>query len=134
MTTIVQADRPTFVELAAQAHRFAYRDLRSHRELADYLRRVLGRPVVARLTGTADPNNVTRWAAGRAAPEPTRVHKMRVAAEVFYVLSRIFESEESAADWFTGDNQALEFTMPADVINQGDTRRVFSAVQAVSEA
>lgn len=136
MAIIAPAEQTTtaFAALAAQAHRFAYGDLKNHRDLADFLRRRLGRPLVARLTGTADPNNVTRWVAGRATPERPRIHKMRVAAQVFYLLMHIFESEESAADWFTGENQALGFTMPADVINQGDTRRIFGAVQAVAQA
>jgi hypothetical protein len=119
-----------FQHLAAQAHAFAYQ--KDGSELADYLRRTLGRPLTARLTATADMKTITRWANGSASPEPLRKKKMRVATEIHYILTHLFGSEESAADWFTGNNP-LFTELPADLIRVERFQAVYNAVRAVSE-
>ena len=119
-----------FERLASEAHAFAYQ--KDGHQLADYLRRQLGRPLTARLTATADPKTITRWANGAATPEAPRKHKMRVATEIHYMLTRLFGSEESAADWFTGSNP-LFHEMPADLIRVEQFQPVYNAVRAVSE-
>jgi hypothetical protein len=119
-------------ELVIWAHKTAYDQLRSHRDLADRLKRWLGRPLVARLTNTADANTISRWVRGSADPEATKVAKMRLAAETFFVLEKLFESEESARDWFTGQNPFLDYEMPVDAIKRGDSKRVAEAVRAVA--
>jgi hypothetical protein len=48
------------------------------------------------------------------------------------MLTRLFHSEESAADWFTGANPLFK-EMPADLIRDGDYIPVYNAVRAVSE-
>lgn len=121
---------PRFEVLAAEAHSFAYRH--NHKEIVDYLREQLGRPVVARLTGTADANNVTRWANGTAKPEAAKFHKMRAAAQIHFMLKQIFGSDESAGDWFTGYNTALDGQLPVDLIRDGSIDRVFSAVRLLA--
>lgn len=119
-----------FERLAADAHHAAYQ--MSPQQIADYLRRALGRPLVAHITNTSDVKTVTRWAQGQK-PEQARLHKMRVAFELHYVLSNLFKSEESASDWFTG-RTALRPEMPADLIRNDQFDRVFAAVRAVAQA
>lgn len=126
----VERHSDAFEHLAAQAHAFAYQ--KNGSELADYLRRRLGRPLTARLTATADLKTITRWASGAASPEPLRKQKMRVATEIHFILTRLFGSEESAADWFTGNNPLFK-ELPADLIRAEQFQAVYNAVRAVSE-
>lgn len=130
--TLASGGTDPLEQLVIQAHVAAYTRLRSHRDLADQLRRWLGRPLVARLTGMADPNNVSRWARGVADPEPGRVAKMRLAAEAFIMLTQLFGSEDSARDWFTGANPFLNYEMPVDVIRNGESERIHRAVRAIA--
>ena|SRR5581483_9788464 len=130
MSTAAAEALADFERIAQAAHRFVY--TKGPRELADYLRHHLGRQTVAYITDTADVNTVTRWANGTAKPERSRTQKMRVAAEVHYILTTLFGSDESAADWFTGKSSVLT-EMPADLIRKNEIDRIFDTVRSVAE-
>jgi Protein of unknown function (DUF2384) len=121
-----------FAKLVTSGHEAAYDELRSHRELAETLKRWLGRPLVARLTGATDANAVSRWIRGSEEPEASKIAKMRLAVETFFVIEKLFESEEAARDWFTGANPFLDYAMPIDAIKRDDSARVAEAVRAVA--
>ncbi|GAC1450189.1 MAG: hypothetical protein PVSMB8_09290 [Vulcanimicrobiaceae bacterium] len=65
-------------ELLRAAHREAYR--LSERELVQYLKDVLGRPLIAHITRTADPNTISRWASGRVNPDRGVWERLRTLA------------------------------------------------------
>jgi len=130
MSVAVAEDMADFEQIAQAAHRFVY--TKGARELADYLRHHLGRQTVAYITDTADVNTITRWANGTVKPERGRTQKMRVAAEVHYILTILFGSDESAADWFTGKSSLLT-EMPADLIRNNEIDRIFDTVRSVAE-
>jgi RES domain len=90
-------------ELLRAAHRQAY--LLSETDLIGYLKRVLGRPLIAHVTGTADANNVSRWASGRARPDRAVWERLRTLATLHIALTAIVGSESSSAQWFTGQPQ-----------------------------
>jgi hypothetical protein len=113
-----------FTALSGEGRRRVYRLEPS--QLADYLRSRLGRPLVAYLTQTEDVKSVTRWAQGKQIPERSRLHRMRIAYQIYFVLEKVFGNDDSAADWFTG-HSALRPEMPADLIRNDRFHEAFIA-------
>jgi hypothetical protein len=118
-------------ELLRAAHRQAY--LLSETDLIGYLKRVLGRPLIAHVTGTADANNVSRWASGRARPDRVVWERLRTLATLHIALTAIVGSESSGAQWFTGANPSLGFKMPADELRAGNVAPVFAAARDLAQ-
>ncbi len=109
------------------AHRQAYR--LSEKELVDYLKAHLGRPLIAHVTRTLDANNVSRWASGRARPDRAVWERLRTLATLHAAVTAIIGSAASAAQWFSGANPDLDFKMPADELRDRHDAAVFSAVR-----
>ena len=118
---------PSVANLLQQTHREAYR--LDPAELAGALADRLGRPTVARLTGTANPNTVTKWRTRKAIPEDERVDRMREAYQVFFTLVGIGLNEVNAEQWFRGKNPVLNLAMPVDVLAKGDFDKVIAALR-----
>jgi hypothetical protein len=114
-------------QLLEQTHRDAYR--MDPGDLAGLLADRLGRPTVARLTGTANPNTVTKWRTRKAVPENERIDRMREAYQVFFTLVGIGLNEVNAEQWFRGKNPVLNFAMPVDVLAKGKFDEVIAAVK-----
>lgn len=102
-------------------------------ELVNFLKHNLGRPIVARITNTADPNTVSRWASGRAKPEVEIRVRMRTAATMLLAVEELVGSVSSAADWLTGANPSLGFQMPAIALSEGRDADVYSALREIAE-
>jgi hypothetical protein len=107
--------------------------LLSETDLIGYLKRVLGRPLIAHVTGTADANNVSRWASGRARPDRVVWERLRTLATLHIALTAIVGSESSGAQWFTGANPSLGFKMPADELRAGNVAPVFAAARDLAQ-
>ena len=60
-----------------RAHDHVYKGFESHTALVKELTRALGRPTIARLTGTPDLKTVTRWSLGRNQPSDDRLELLR---------------------------------------------------------
>lgn len=118
-------------DLLRAAHKQAYHFTES--ELVGYLKHALGRPLIAHVTHTADANNVSRWASGRARPDRSTWERLRTLATIHMALTAIVGSETSAAQWFTGANPNLDFRMPADDLREGRVAEVFAAVKDLAE-
>ena len=118
-------------ELIQAAHRKAYS--LGEKELAIYLKGVLGRPLIAYITNTADPNSVTRWSTGKANPDRGTWEQLRTLATIHIALTAILESETSAAQWFTGANPFLDFQMPSEELRKGNVTVVYAAVRNLAE-
>jgi hypothetical protein len=118
-------------ELLRAAHRAAYH--LAEPDLVQYLKGVLGRPLIAHMTGNADANNVSRWASGRTRPERGVWERLRTVATLHFALSAIVRSPTSAAQWFTGANPNLEDKMPADELRDGHDGAVFAAVRDLAQ-
>lgn len=101
--------------------------------LVNLLKHNLGRPMVARLTHTADPNTVSRWASGRVKPEAETRARMRTAASMLLALEELVGSLSSGADWLTGKNPSLSFEMPAIVLSEGRDAEVYHALREIAE-
>ncbi len=101
--------------------------------LVNLLKHNLGRPIVARITNTADPNTVSRWVSGRAKPEAETRARMRTAATVLLAVEELVGSISSAADWLTGKNPSLSFQMPAIALSEGRDAEVYSALREIAE-
>jgi len=117
-------------DLLRAAHREAYH--LDERALVQYLKEVLGRPLIAHITGIADANNVSRWASGRARPDRGVWERLRTVATLHIALSAIVGST-SAAQWFTGANPNLDFKMPADELRANHDAAVFAAARDLAE-
>ena len=113
--------------LLEQAHREAYR--LEPPQLAAFLANFLGRPTVARLTKTANPNTVTKWRLEKAVPEASRLERMREAYQIFWTLTHLGLSDVNAEQWLRGKNPVLGFRMPVDVLADGDFEVVIKAVK-----
>jgi len=118
-------------DLLRAAHREAYH--LGEQELVRYLKGVLGRPLIAHITGIADANSVSRWAAGRARPDRGVWERLRTIATIHIALSAIVGSTTSAAQWLTGANPNLDLKMPADELRDGHDAAVFAAVRDLTE-
>jgi hypothetical protein len=101
--------------------------------LVSLLKVNLGRPIVARITNTSDPNTVSRWGSGRATPESETRARMRSAATVLLAVEELVGSIGSAADWLTGKNPSLNFEMPAIALSDGRDAEVYSALREIAE-
>ena len=82
--------------------------------------------------GSEDANVIWQWIRGAEKPNAGQIAEMRLAAETFLALEKLFESEESARDWFTGRNPFLDYETPIDAIKRGDSKRVAQAVRAAA--
>lgn len=116
-------------QVLQKAHDAAFVAMANYTDLARHLADKLGRPTVARLTGTPDPNTVTRWAMGRNQPGDARLDRMRHAAYVFNALVGLGLSETNARQWFRGANPTLGDEMPMDAIERGEFKQVIAAVR-----
>jgi hypothetical protein len=112
-----------------EAHRESFK-LEPH-ELAACLADKLGRPTLARLTQTSNPNTVTKWRTKKAIPENFRVDRMREAYQIFFALTRIGLSEINAEQWFRGKNPILGLRMPVDVLAEGQFELVVEAFKGL---
>jgi len=117
--------------LLQAAHREAYH--LSESDLIQYLKGILGRPLIAHITGIADANNVSRWASGRARPDRGVWERLRTVATLHIAISEIVKSPTSAAQWFTGTNPYLGDKMPADELRAGHDAMVFAAVRDLAQ-
>ena len=122
MTPGIAAD-PIF----AAAHRRAL-DM-SGPMLATYLKRELGRPLVARVTNVHFANTVTRWTRGT---EPNRyaLNRMQMVATILFALEGGFAEPGGAARWIVLDNPHLGFRSPIDALGDGAFADVFAAARA----
>ena len=59
--------------------------------------------------------------------------RLRTLATLHIALTAIIGSESSAAQWFTGANPNLDFTMPADELRAGNVAPVFAAARDLAE-
>jgi hypothetical protein len=83
--------------------------------------------------GTADANNVSRWASGRSSPDRAVWERLRTLATLHIALTAIVGSESSGAQWFTGANPSLGFKMPADELRADNDAPVFAAVRDLAQ-
>ena len=117
--------------LLQAAHREAYHV--SESDLIQYLNYILGRPLIAHITGISDANTVSRWSSGRARPDRTVWERLRTVATIHIAISEIVKSPASAAQWFTGTNPCLGDKMPADELRAGHDAAVFAAVRDLAQ-
>ena len=132
MIATPRLDRLTAANSLLQAaHREAYHLTES--DLIQYLKHILGRPLIAHITGIADANTVSRWSSGRARPDRTVWERLRTVATIHIAISEIVKSPASAAQWFTGTNPYLGDKMPADELRAGHDAAVFAAVRDLAQ-
>jgi uncharacterized protein (DUF2384 family) len=130
----ILSHHPPISKVLREAHESAFVGLKDYDVLARYLADKLGRPTVARLTGTPDPNTITRWAMRKNEPGEARIDRMRHAAYVFNALVGLGLSETNARQWFRGANPSLGDEMPMDVLKRDDYQRVIAAVRSYASA
>ncbi|HEY2056216.1 MAG TPA: hypothetical protein VGH14_19980 [Solirubrobacterales bacterium] len=98
-------------------------------QITIFLEEVLGRKLVAALSGVADPKAVGRWASGERSPRPAAEEKLRVAYQVFRLLLAE-ESRHTIRAWFIGLNPQLNDESPVMVIRAGRFQEVMVAARA----
>ena len=131
ITTPTLDHRTNADSLLQAAHREAYHLTES--DLIQYLKHILGRPLIAHITGIANANTVSRWSSGKARPDRTVWERLRTIATIHIAISEIVKSPTSAAQWFTGTNPCLRDKMPADELRAGHDAAVFAAVRDLAQ-
>lgn len=98
-------------------------------ELTQQLR--LDQSDVARVLGT-NPRTVARWLQEEAEPRRLARERLLEFIAVLEQLSAVLQPQ-AAHDWLFKPNAALKHEKPADLIRNGEYRRVLGAIDALSE-
>lgn len=98
-------------------------------EIAGFLQETLGQSLVAHMTAQASPKTVGRWARGERQPRSDAEKKLRVAFQVFQLLTSR-ESAHTARAWFIGLNPQLGDEAPAEAIREGRLKEVWVAAKS----
>ncbi len=99
-------------------------------DIAEFLQALLGRRLVAYVTGVKDAKTVSRWAkgeVGEARWESER--RLRAAYEIAQLLVR-FDSSRVVKAWFIGLNPQLDDESPAEAIRDGRLKEAMNAARA----
>jgi hypothetical protein len=123
------AQRP-ITDIIKRAHARVYNSMSDLEVICEMVHN-LGRPTVARFTGTPDLKTVSRWTLSRNAPKDDRLEKIRNAAVAYYSLLELGMTSTNAEQWFRGANPTLGFTMPVDTLRAGNYPAFFSAVESL---
>jgi transcriptional regulator with XRE-family HTH domain len=76
---------------------------------------------------------VSRWAAGKASPQP---QTQLVISDLRYVVDRLaeFYSPEETRLWLYARHPLLDGARPIDLIHAGDADRVLAVIDSLSES
>lgn len=105
-------------------------------DLAGRLRRAasataLDQVDVAKLMGS-DPRTVARWLSSQATPRSATRKRLLETIVVLESLSSVVRPEV-AHDWLFTPNRLLDFAKPADLLQEGEWRRVLGLVEALAD-
>ena len=125
------AQRP-IAEIITRAHNRVYTEMSDLQVIREVVHS-LGRPTVARFTGTPDLKTVTRWTLDRNTPKDERLERIRSAAVAYFSLLELGMTGTNAEQWFRGANPTLGFTMPVDTLREGRYPEFFHAVQSLGD-
>jgi hypothetical protein len=82
---------------------------------------------------SVSPTTVSRWIAGKALPDP---QTQLVISDLRYVVDRLaeFYTPDEIRLWLYSKHRRLDGERGIDLINQGDTDKVLTAVGSIDEA
>lgn len=80
----------------------------------------------------ASERTLRRWLDGESVPRQRDRERALEVAVVLEELARVFKPE-GAANWLFAPNQAFDFAKPADLLADGEYRKVIAAVEATGE-
>lgn len=118
---------PDLATASRDAHRRVTES--SIQQVAQYLDEVLGRKLVATLTGVKDPKAVGQWASGEREPRAATEQRLRVGYQIFRLLMAA-EAPHTVRAWFIGLNPQLDDESPILVIQEGRFREAMVAARA----
>ena len=86
----------------------------------------LTQPVVVRMTGYS-PRSVASWSKGVKATEPAR-RKFTELVRLFDALADLMENPKEVAVWLQEPNSAFDGSTPLQVIERGETDRLWKMI------
>lgn len=101
------------------------------RRVAPLVEAGLGPDAIARLTGRSN-RTAERWTRGQTSPRGEVRTRLDSIAAVLDALSSAMPGAD-AAGWLERPNVELDFASPAELIEQGDAKRVLALLTAIGE-
>jgi len=99
-------------------------------EVASFLQDLLGRRLVAYMTGVEDAKTVSRWVGGEVGSvRQESEERLRTAYEVAHLLVQ-FDSPRVVKAWFIGLDPQLDDVSPAETIHEGKLEEAKAAARA----
>ena len=89
----------------------------------------LTQPVVVRLSGYS-PRSVASWSKGVKATAPAR-RKFTELVRLFDVLADLMEDPRQVSEWLQEPNPAFDGSTPLQVIERGETDRLWKMIHAL---
>lgn len=80
----------------------------------------------------ASERTLRRWLDGESTPRQRDRERALEVVVVLEELARVF-MPEGAANWLFAPNQAFGFVKPADLLADGEYRKVIAAIEAIGE-
>ncbi len=80
----------------------------------------------------ASERTLRRWLDGESIPRQRDRERALEVVVVLEELARVFKPE-GAANWLFAPNQAFDFAKPADLLTDGEYRKVIAAIEAIGE-
>lgn len=104
--------------------RFAHRGARNYASLLHHYRTEFNmpQPIVVRLTGFS-PRSVAKWSEG-VAPSPKQEKALVEMDRLLDGLARVMEPAQ-VGSWLRSPNQAFEGSTPLQVVERGETDRIW---------
>lgn len=80
----------------------------------------------------ASERTLRRWLDGESIPRQRDRERALEVVVVLEELARVFKPE-GASNWLFAPNQAFDFAKPADLLTEGEYRKVIAAIEAIGE-